>query len=98
MDTFWYMLFFFLVAVPLIVTWLGCVIDVVARPNMGVFAKALWVIAMLVFPFVGCIVYLITRPKEVIVTQPGVYDQIYAGGPNEFPTASRAGGQALGKL
>ena len=98
METFWYMFFFFLVAVPLMVTWLGCVIDVVARPNMGVFAKALWVIAMLVFPFVGCIVYLITRPKEVVVTQPGVYDQIYAGGPYEFPTSSRAGGQALGKM
>ena len=39
MDTFWYMLFFFLVAVPLIVTWLGCVIDVVARPRDGVLRK-----------------------------------------------------------
>jgi Phospholipase_D-nuclease N-terminal len=96
LDTFWYMLFFFLVAVPLIVVWLGCVIDVVARPQMGFFKKALWVIAMLAFPFFGCIVYLITRPKEVVVTEPGTYDQIYAGGPYEFPTSSKAGAQVLG--
>jgi hypothetical protein len=98
MDTFWYMLLFGLVVLPLIVIWIGCVIDVVARPRMGIFAKALWVVAMLALPFFGCIAYLITRPKEVVVTEPGMYDQLYAGGPYEFPTSSKAGAQVLGKM
>ena len=98
MDTFWYILFVCLVLVPVIVLWLGCVIDVVARPGMGIIAKALWVVAMFVFPLIGCLVYLVTRPRDIVVTEPGMYDQIYARGPYEFPTSSQAGSEVLGKM
>jgi len=99
MDTFWYILFVCLVLVPLIVLWFGCVIDVVARPRTNFITKALWVVAMLVFPLIGCLVYLVTRPRDmVVVTEPGMYDQMYARGPYEFPTSSQAGSEVLGKM
>src|SRR5262245_20113881 len=98
MDTFWYFLFVLLILVPVIVVWMGCVIDVVARPNTRGIVKFLWVIGMFVFPIIGCLVYLITRPKDmVVVSEPGMYDQLYANGPYEFPTSSRAGSDVLGR-
>jgi hypothetical protein len=95
LDTFWYFLFVLLVLVPVVVIWLGCVIDVIARPGMKGIVKALWVVGMLMFPIIGCLVYLITRPKEVVVTEPGLYDSLYEQGAGEFPMASKASGQYL---
>jgi hypothetical protein len=92
-DTFWYIVFVMFVLIPLLVIWMGCVIDVVARPHMGFFTKTLWIIGMLVFPLFGCLVYMITRPK-VEVTETGMYDEIYAGG-NDFPTSASMAGRDL---
>ena len=94
METFWYIVFVMFVLIPALVIWMGCVIDVVARPHMGFFKKALWIIGMLAFPLLGCLVYLISRPK-VEVTETGMYDQIYATGPNEFPTTASMAGRDL---
>jgi hypothetical protein len=96
-ETFWYLVFVMFVLVPILVIWMGCVIDVIARPNMNFFKKALWVVAMLVFPLFGCLIYMIVRPKEVVVTEPGMYDELYGTGVNEFPRAT-SGNQLYTKM
>jgi hypothetical protein len=50
---------------------------------------------MLAFPIIGCLVYLITRPKEVVVEETGLYDSLYEQGAGEFPMASKASGRYL---
>ena len=42
-----------------IVVWLIVAFRVVQRPDLGVAAKVLWIILILVFPIVGLLVYFL---------------------------------------
>jgi len=59
-GVFWSMLYFFLFFVWI---WLLIVVfgDIFRSHDMGGFAKALWVIFVIVLPFLGVFVYLIAR-------------------------------------
>jgi Phospholipase_D-nuclease N-terminal len=65
--------FFIVMAVvlPIMALWLGCIIDAIMRPDIGGWAKALWVLFILFVPLIGSIVYIVTRPA-IIVPQPGL--------------------------
>src|SRR5262245_27650565 len=93
MDTFWYFVIILFVIIPAVVVWFGCVMDVIALPHYSGFKKALWVVGMLAFPLIGCVVYLLARPKDVVVTEPGMYDEIYGTGNNELPSAVTMSGR-----
>ena len=60
LDIFWTMLWFFLFFVWI---WLLIVIfaDIFRSHDIGGFAKALWVIFIVILPFLGILVYLIAR-------------------------------------
>jgi hypothetical protein len=60
LGVFWSMLWFFLFFVWI---WLLIVVfaDIFRSHDMGGFAKALWVIFVIVFPYLGVFVYLIAR-------------------------------------
>jgi ABC-type multidrug transport system fused ATPase/permease subunit len=60
LDIFWTMLEFFLffVWIFLIIT---IFVDIFRSHDMGGFAKAIWVIFIIVFPLLGALVYLIAR-------------------------------------
>jgi hypothetical protein len=94
--SFWYFLFVMLVLVPLIIVWLGCVIDVISRTDVKLVQKFLWGLFMLVVPIIGIAVYLITRPKEVIATETGIYDEAYLGGQG-IHTSARDGADVLAR-
>jgi hypothetical protein len=49
--------------------WLGCIIDAIARPDLGGIAKALWVLAILFVPLFGSLVYIITRPPVIVTSR-----------------------------
>jgi hypothetical protein len=70
--------FFIVMAVvlPIMVLWLGCIIDAIMRPDVSGWGKALWVLFILFLPLIGSIVYIVTRPA-VIVANPGLYDQTW---------------------
>ena len=59
-DLFWSMLWFFL-----FVAWIWVMIavisDIFRSRDMGGFAKALWVIFVIIIPWLGILVYLIAR-------------------------------------
>lgn len=44
--------------------WVRAVIDVVRRRDIGVGAKVLWAIGMLVLPLIGLLVYTLVRPPS----------------------------------
>src|SRR3954462_36626 len=64
MDIFWTMLIFFCWVI-----WIWTVIvmltDVFRRTDIGGGSKALWVIFMVVLPFIGVLTYLITQHKQM---------------------------------
>ena len=60
LDLFWTMRWFFLFFVRI---WLLIVVfaDIFRSHDMGGFAKALWVIFVIILPFLGVFIYLIAR-------------------------------------
>ena len=64
LGIFWTMLWFFLFFI-----WIWILItvfaDIFRSHDMGGFAKALWVIFIIVLPFLGVLIYLIARGKSM---------------------------------
>jgi hypothetical protein len=54
----------FFVLVPLVAVWVWCVIQIVGRPDMKFWAKALWIVGILVFPIIGAVAFLIYLSKR----------------------------------
>ena len=60
LDFFWTMLFFF-VFILWIFLLIQVIIDVFRSRDMGGFAKAIWLLFIIVLPFLGVLIYLIAR-------------------------------------
>jgi Short C-terminal domain/Phospholipase_D-nuclease N-terminal len=59
LDFFWFMLWFFLWII-----WIWLLIKVFAdifRSEMGGFAKAMWVLFVVILPYIGVLIYLISQ-------------------------------------
>jgi hypothetical protein len=82
---FWEVVLVLVIALPILVLWLGCIIDIIGRPDMNGLKKAAWILAILVFPVFGSIIYVITRPK-VIIAREGDMDVAWES-PDSFPTS-----------
>jgi Phospholipase_D-nuclease N-terminal len=50
------------VVVLFLVLWVRAVIDVFRRNDLSGGGKALWVVGMLIFPFIGLLLYVMFRP------------------------------------
>jgi hypothetical protein len=75
---------------PIMVLWLGCIIDAIGRPDLSGWMKAAWIVFILFVPLIGSLVYVITRPR-VIVSRETDMDVAWSGSPDAFPTShSRA--------
>jgi type VI protein secretion system component VasK len=64
MSDFLYATLFFFIGLPLLAIWVWCLIQIVARPDLELWSKALWILGILVFPIVGAVVYLISWKKH----------------------------------
>jgi ABC-type multidrug transport system fused ATPase/permease subunit len=60
LDIFWTMLEIFLFVIWIYLIFL-IFLDIFRSHDMGGLAKALWVIALIIFPFLGAFIYLIAR-------------------------------------
>jgi len=63
LTTFWEAFFLLMIWVPLVTLWISALIDVFARPDLGGFAKAMWVLCIFLVPFLGVLIYLVSRPR-----------------------------------
>lgn len=63
-DVFWSILWFFLFFIWI---WLliGVISDIFRSHDMSGWAKAIWVIGIIIFPFLGVLVYLIARGSKM---------------------------------
>ena len=62
--TFWDLMLLFFVWIPLIMVWFFCMLDVFRRQDLSGWGKALWVLAILVLPWIGSLGYLIFHPWD----------------------------------
>ncbi len=62
LDVFWWMvvMFFWVMAIWIFVVLIS---DVIRREDMSGGKKAMWIVFMVVLPFIGALAYIISRPK-----------------------------------
>ncbi len=51
------------VVVLWLVLWVGAVVDILRRRDLGVGAKLGWIVGVLVLPFIGLLVYSLFRAR-----------------------------------
>lgn len=56
-DVFWLLLIF----IPLLMIWGFALVDIFRRDDISGGVKALWIIAVILLPFLGTLIYLIFR-------------------------------------
>jgi hypothetical protein len=56
---FWSWFFLFLIFVPLAIVYVLTIWNIFTRPGLSGWARALWLLAVLVFPVLGTLVYLV---------------------------------------
>jgi ABC-type multidrug transport system fused ATPase/permease subunit len=59
---FWQWLVVFFIYIPLIFIWVFTLFDIFGRVDLSGWAKALWVILVLILPLLGMLIYFIARP------------------------------------
>lgn len=72
-STFWDFFFVMLIWVPLMVIWFGAIADAVTRPDLGGWAKAAWIVAIVLLPLIGTLIYVIARPRMPMITEAAFY-------------------------
>ena len=62
LDFFWTMaiIFFWVIAIMI---WFRCFMDLFGRDDLSGGIKAVWIVALILIPWLGALVYIITRPK-----------------------------------
>jgi hypothetical protein len=85
---FWEFFLAMTIILPIMVLWIGCIIDVVGRPDISGWKKAGWMLFIIFLPLIGSIIYAIVRPR-LIDTRASVLDSAYSE-EMRLPTAERA--------
>jgi hypothetical protein len=74
-TTFWETFFLFVIFLPLLMIWAFALVDIFRRDDMNGWAKALWVLAIFLVPFIGTLIYLIVRPAGATSEERAALDQ-----------------------
>ena len=59
----WEFLLIMAICLPITALWVGCIIDIIARPDIRGISKALWLLLVLFLPLFGSLIYVIVRPR-----------------------------------
>jgi hypothetical protein len=58
-------LFWFFVMMLILLLFAVLFADIWGRDDLSGWGKALWIVAIIIFPFIGVLVYLIARPRDL---------------------------------
>ena len=72
--TFWENFFLFLIFLPLAMMWGFALVDIFRRDDIGGLSKALWVVCVILLPFLGTLIYLVVRPTGATREERGLLD------------------------
>jgi Phospholipase_D-nuclease N-terminal len=56
----WVLLIVFII--PVVILWGYAIVSLIGRPALGIGAKLLWLIGILIVPIIGSILYFMLRP------------------------------------
>lgn len=59
---FWEVFWLLLIFIPLLLIWAFAMVDIFRRDDIAGWIKALWMLAVILVPFLGTLIYLIFRP------------------------------------
>ena len=62
LDVFWYSILFFFWIMAIWI-FIALISDVIRRDDLSGGKKAVWIVFMVIVPFIGCLTYIIVRPK-----------------------------------
>jgi hypothetical protein len=65
MNWFWHAILIAIVVIPVTILWLSCVFDIFGRHDLGAASTVLWLLAILIVPFLGSLIYLLARPPRI---------------------------------
>ena len=82
----WEFVLAMVIVLPIMVLWLGCIIDAIARPDLNGWSKALWVLFILFLPIVGSLTYIMMRPR--IIAAPSTYDEVWGSNADGLATSN----------
>jgi len=77
-TTFWESFFLWMLFLPLALIWGFALVDIFRRDDIPGWSKALWVVCVLVLPFLGTLIYLVARPSEATREERAMWDDEYA--------------------
>jgi type VI protein secretion system component VasK len=60
---FWNVFWLLVIFIPLLLVWSFAVVDIFRRDDLNGWLKAVWLIVIILVPFLGTLVYLIFRPQ-----------------------------------
>jgi hypothetical protein len=78
LDFFWTMaiVFFWIVAIMI---WFRCFTDLFSRDDVTGGMKAVWIIVLILIPWLGALIYIISRPKVTASDVQGIVRMEAAG-------------------
>ena len=62
LDVFWYSILFFFWIMAIWI-FIALISDIIRRDDLSGGKKAVWIVFMVIVPFIGCLTYIIVRPK-----------------------------------
>ena len=68
----WQFMLVMMLVLPVMVLGLGCIMDIITRPDYSGLAKAAWMLFVILLPLFGALAYVITRPPTISAYPPGV--------------------------
>ncbi len=73
--SFWNFFWLLLIYIPLLLVWGFALVDIFRRDDMSGWLKALWVVVVVLVPFVGTLIYLLFRPAGATAQERQMIDQ-----------------------
>jgi hypothetical protein len=65
-STFVEVLVLLFIFIPLVLLWVFALVDIFGRPDISGWAKAAWLLLIIIIPIIGALVYIGTRPSDVV--------------------------------
>ncbi len=72
--SFWNFFWLLLIYIPLLLVWGFALVDIFRRDDLNGWVKALWVVCVILVPFLGTLIYLLFRPAGVTAEERRMID------------------------
>jgi len=72
---FWEVFWLLIIFIPLLLIWGFAIVDIFRRDDMSGWLKALWIVIVVLMPFLGTLIYLLFRRPGATTEERAMIDQ-----------------------